>query len=176
MMKRIIIVFIFATALSIGARGGPNWAGWRGPDSQGVSSEKGLPTEWSDTKNIKWKTPIEGIGHSSPIVWGNRIFLTTSLEGAVVAGAKAVTHYFDGQEFKHPDATGGDRIYTLKVLCVDAVTGRLLWEKTAYEGTAYDSRHRKGSYAASTPATDGRYIYAYFGSEGVYCYDFTGKQ
>ncbi len=165
-----------AIALSITALGGPNWAGWRGPDSQGVSSEKGLPTEWSDTKNIKWKTPVEGLGHSSPIVWGNRLFLTTSIEGAVVEGAKPVKHYFDREEFKHPDAVGGDRIYTLKVMCVDANTGRLLWEKSVYEGTAHDSRHRKGSYAAATPATDGRYVYAYFGSEGVYCYDFNGKQ
>ena len=65
-----------------------NWPQWRGPRGQGVSEEKNLPLEWSPTKNIKWKTPIAGRGHSSPIVWGNRLFLTTSIEGAVIPGAK----------------------------------------------------------------------------------------
>ena len=67
-----------------------NWPQWRGPRGQGVSDEKNLPLEWSPTKNIKWKTPVPGRGHSSPIVWGNRLFLTTSIEGAEIPGAAAV--------------------------------------------------------------------------------------
>ncbi len=158
------------------AKGGdPNWAQWRGPDGQGVSSESNLPTEWSNTKNIQWKTAIPGRAYSSPIVWGKRIFLTNAIEGEVIPGAKAVPHYFDKEEFKHPDAVGADRQYTFQVLCLDADTGKLLWERVCYQGTVYDSRHRKGSYAASTPITDGQYVYAYFGSEGVYCFDFKGK-
>jgi outer membrane protein assembly factor BamB len=155
---------------------GSNWPQWRGPSSQGISEEKNLPTEWSGTKNIQWKTPIPGRGHSSPIVWDNRIFLTTSLEGPIVPGAKAAEHIDEGKPWRHPDSVGGDRSHTFKVLCVDGDTGKLLWEKTAYEGKVYDDRHKKSSYAAPTPATDGRYVYAWFGSEGLYCYDFKGNQ
>jgi outer membrane protein assembly factor BamB len=154
---------------------GSNWSQWRGPEGNGVSSEANLPAEWSDTKNIKWKTPIPGRGHSSPIVWGNKIFLTTDIEGEIVPGAKAVEHKDDGKPYKHPDSVGADRRHTFKVLCVDRATGKQLWERTAYEGTVYDDRHRKGSYASPTPATDGRHVYSYFGTDGLYCYDFDGN-
>ncbi len=152
-----------------------NWPQWRGPDGQGVSSEKNLPTEWSATKNIKWKTPIAGRSHSSPIVWGNKIFVTTAIEGPVVPGAKAVKHMNGEKEFLHPDSIGADRKHTFKVICLNAASGKILWEQTAFEGTPYDNRHRKSSFAASTPATDGKYVYAFFGSEGLYAYDMSGK-
>lgn len=152
-----------------------NWPQWRGPDGQGVSTEKNLPTEWSATKNIKWKTPIAGRSHSSPIVWGNKIFLTTAIEGPVVPGAKAVKHMMGDKEFLHPDSIGADRKHTFKVICLNANTGKILWEQTAFEGTPYDNRHRKSSFAASTPATDGKYVYAFFGSEGLYAYEMSGK-
>lgn len=154
---------------------GSNWPGWRGPGSQGISVEKDLPTEWSSTKNIAWKTPIPGRGHSSPVVWENRIFLTTDIEGAIIPGAKAVEHIEEGKPWRHPDSVGGDHSHTLKVICIDRDTGRTLWERTAYEGKVYDDRHKRGSYASPTPTTDGRYLYAWFGSEGLYCYDFSGK-
>ncbi|HYK19645.1 MAG TPA: PQQ-binding-like beta-propeller repeat protein [Pyrinomonadaceae bacterium] len=152
-----------------------NWPQWRGPDGSGISNEKNLPLEWSPTKNIKWKTPIEGRSHSSPIVWGNRVFLTTAIEGPVVPGAKAVKHMDGDREFLHPDSVGADHKHTFKVLCLDRDTGKILWEATAWEGTPYDNHHRKGSYAASTPTTDGKLVYAFFGTEGLYAYDFKGK-
>ena len=152
-----------------------NWAQWRGPGGQGISSETGLPTAWSNTKNIKWKAPIAGHGHSSPIVWGDRVFLTTVLEGEVIADAKPPVHTLGGQEYVHPDSTGGNRQHTFKVLCLDRRNGQMLWERTAYEGRVYDDRHRIATYANATPATDGQYVYFWFGSEGLYCYDFTGK-
>lgn len=153
-----------------------DWPQWRGPGSQGVSFEKNLPIEWSPTKNIKWKTPIAGRGHSSPIVWGNRIFLTTSIEGPAISGARAVKHIINGQEVKFPDTVGADHGYTLKLLCINRETGAIVWDRTAYEGRMFDDRQRRNTYASSTPATDGRYVYAFFGSEGFYCYDFDGNQ
>jgi len=153
-----------------------NWSQWRGPEGNGISVETNLPAEWSDNKNIKWKTPIPGRGHSSPVVWDNRIFLTTDVEGETVPGAKAVEHMDSGKPFKHPDSVGADRKHTFKVLCIDRGTGKTLWEQTAYEGTVYDDRHRKSSFASPTPATDGTYVFAYFGTEGLFCYDFSGKQ
>jgi outer membrane protein assembly factor BamB len=152
-----------------------NWAQWRGPDSQGISTETGLPTVWSPTQNVKWKAAIPGRGHSSPIVWGNRIFLTTSLEGEIIPDAKAATHKLGGEDYVHPDSVGANRRHALQVLCLDRRSGKMLWRRTAYEGRVYDDRHRKASYADGTPATDGRFVYAWFGSEGLYCYDFNGN-
>lgn len=154
---------------------GTNWPQWRGPGASGVSTEKNLPTEWSDTKNVRWKTAIPGRGHSSPIIWGKTIFLTTSIEGPIAPGAKAVTHIRRGVEYRHPDSVGGDHSYTIKVLCLDRETGKILWERTAYEGAVYDDRHRKNTFASGTPVTDGRYVWTLFDAEGVYCYDFDGK-
>lgn len=177
---KLSTIFLISTLVIIGAASaiaGPksNWSGWRGPEGNGVSSETNLPMEWSANKNIKWKTPIPGRGNSSPIVWDNNIFLTSDIEGEAVEGAKAVEHMDSGKPFKHPDSVGGNLKHTFKVIAVDRSTGKILWERTAYEGTVYDDRHRKGSYASPTPATDGRFVYAYFGSEGLYCYDYAGK-
>lgn len=177
---RIALVFSLLLATSLlaataRATGGANWPQWRGPSGQGISNEKDLPNEWSPTKNIKWKTAIAGRGHSSPIVWGNRIFLTTAVEGPVVQGAKAVTHFDDGKEYIHPDSVGADHQHSFMVMCLDRDTGKILWQQTAFEGTPYDNRHRKASYAASTPATDGKYVYAFFGTEGLFAYDLNGK-
>jgi outer membrane protein assembly factor BamB len=152
-----------------------NWPGWRGPGGQGISTETNLPTEWDATKNVRWKTEIPGRGHSSPIVWGERIVLTTSFEGEALPDAKPPKHLLGNEVFVHPDSTGGNRRQTLKVLCFDRANGKLLWERTPYEGRVFDDRHRKATYADSTPITDGQLIYVWFGSEGLYAYDFTGK-
>jgi outer membrane protein assembly factor BamB len=152
-----------------------NWPQWRGPDGSGISDEKNLPEEWSPTKNIKWKTPIEGRGHSSPIVWENKIFVTTAVEGSEVPGAKAAKHQIDNKDWVHPDSIGASRKHTFKVIALNRDTGKILWQSVAWEGTPYDNRHRKSSYAAATPTTDGKLVYAYFGSEGLYAYDFNGK-
>ena len=183
-MKRIstlllsaIVTGLFAIMAFTIAAPNTNWSGWRGPEGTGISAETNLPLEWSATKNLKWKTAIPGRGHSSPIVWGDRVFLTTDVEGEVVPGAKAVPHKIEGQDFLHPDSVGADRKHAFKALCLDRATGKVLWEQIAYEGTVYDNRHRKGSYAAPTMATDGQRVYAWFGGEGdgLYCYDFKGK-
>jgi outer membrane protein assembly factor BamB len=167
-----ILFFAFSAAASFA-----EWANWRGPNQSGVAEAKGLPAEWSATRNIAWKTAIPGRGHSSPVVWGNRVFLTTAMEGAdVLPDVKPVRHKLGPQDpFIHPQSVGADRKYTLKVLAIDAETGRIIWERTAYEGTVYDQRHQKNTYATPTPATDGKHIYVSFESQGVYCYDFDGR-
>lgn len=150
------------------------WAQFRGPRGQGIARAAGQPLAWTETKNVLWKTELPGRGHSSPIVWGSRIFLTAAVEGEVVPGAKAVKHLADGEEFVHPEAVGADRRHTFEVLALDADSGRLLWRRVAWEGTPVDSRHRKASFASPTPVTDGSLVYAYFGSEGLYAYDLEG--
>ena len=152
-----------------------NWPQWRGPDGLGVSDLRDLPAEWSGETNIRWKTELPGRGHSSPIIWGNRIFLTSAIEGEVVEGAKPVGHIRSGRPFVHPDSVAGNRRHTLKVLCIDRDSGKILWDKVAFEGTVHDDRHRKNTFASSTPVTDGKHLYVFFEAEGLYCYDFDGR-
>ena len=108
-------------------------------------------------------------------MWGDRIFVTAAIEGEVVPGAKAVGHTVDGQVWLHPDSVAADRKHTLKVLALDARSGKVLWDRTAYEGTVYDARHKRSSFAGPTAVTDGRMVYAYFGPEGLFAYDFSGR-
>lgn len=171
-MWRLALIALIA----LDAGSADHWPQWRGPDGSGVAPGSGFPTEWTPDTNIAWKTAIPGRGHSSPSVWGDRIFLTTSIEGPSVPGNKAPVHIgWDGKPgYVHPDSVGADHAYTLKVLAVDAKSGKVLWERTAYEGPMYDDRHRKNTYASSTVATDGRLIYAFFESAGLYCYDVDG--
>jgi len=151
-----------------------NWPQWRGPGAAGVSKETDFPTEWSDTRNVLWKTAIPGRGHSSPIVWKDHIFLTSSVEGDIVPGHRAVTHYNKGEEYVHPDAMGADRSHTHLLICIDRKSGAIRWHRTVYQGTVNDDRHRRNTYASGTPVTDGRFVYAFFDAEGLYCYDVQG--
>jgi outer membrane protein assembly factor BamB len=176
-LKILLLIILGVSLMSLTVTvGAANWPQWRGPNGMGISTEKNLPVEWNATKNIKWKTAIAGRGHSSPVVWGNKVFVTTAIEGDVVPGAKAVKHVLEGnQEFLHPDSVGADRKHTFKVIALNADTGKIIWESTAFEGTPYDNRHRKSSYAASTPVTDGKLVFAFFGTEGLYAFDMNGK-
>ena len=93
----------------------------------------------------------------------------------MIPGASPAPHVLEGEAFVHPDAMAGDRRHTLKVIALDTGSGKILWERTAYEGRVFDARHRVGSFANTTPATDGERVYAWFGSEGLYAYDYAGK-
>ena len=103
-----------------------NWPQWRGPGSNDVSVEKSLPEEWSAEKNVKWKTAIPGRGRSSPVVLGDRIFLTTDIEGGKAEGNQPPKHLLGGTPFRHPDSVGADVGHTLTVLCLDRKTGEIL--------------------------------------------------
>lgn len=152
------------------------WPQWRGPGGLGIAASADYPEEWGPDKNIRWKTPVPGRGHSSPIVWGTRLFVTTSIEGERVPGHTAPDHLgFDLKPgYLHPDSTGVDYRNALKVLAFDTRDGKLVWERTAYDGLMYDNRHRKNTYASSTMATDGKLVFAFFEAAGLYAYDFDG--
>src|SRR5262245_47401799 len=96
-----ILTVCLAITAGAAALGAANWPGWRG-EGQGISTESGLPTEWSGSTNVAWKVPVGGRGHSSPIVWGNRVFLTTAVEGDLAPGNKAPIHKLGDKEFVHP--------------------------------------------------------------------------
>jgi len=166
-----VLTLALAATVSVAA---DNWPQWRGPNGQGISTEKQLPTEWGPDKGIAWKLPLDS-GHSSPIVWGDRAFVTSVIEGEAIPGQKAATHMLGGKEWVHPDSVAADRKHTFKVIGIDTKTGKVAWEQTAYEGPVYDARHRQSSFAAPTMITDGRMVFAYFGAEGLYAYDLHGK-
>jgi outer membrane protein assembly factor BamB len=147
-----------------------NWPSFRGPDGTGVADGQQPPVAWNmkDGENIRWKTPIPGLGHSCPVIWENRVFITTAISGDPNPKIR-IGNYGDVDSVKDTSK------HTWQVLCLDRDSGRVLWTRTAYEGVPKIKRHLKGSQANCTPATDGRHVVACFGSEGLYCYDFAGK-
>jgi outer membrane protein assembly factor BamB len=148
-----------------------HWPQWRGPFFNGMARGD-APTVWSDTSNIKWKADIPGRGHSTPVIWGDRIFLTTAIPtGRPVPVAEATA--------AAPQRRGRDsRLqaeHSFDVLCLDRKTGKLLWQKTARIAVPHEGYHPAyGSFASNSPVTDGKFVYASFGSRGIYCYDFNG--
>jgi outer membrane protein assembly factor BamB len=127
-----------------------NWPGWRGPRGDGTSQEKNLPLTWSESQNICWKTPIPGKGHSSPIVWGDRVFVTTCLEGK------------------------GERV----LICLARRTGSILWQRVVLTAPL-EKKHPLNSYASGTPVTDGKHVWVTFlayPDMQVACYDFDGNR
>ena len=146
-----------------------DWPGWRG-DGRGISPEKNLPLKWSEDEGVKWKTPIGGAGHSSPIVWGSRVFVTT----AVAEDPNVETFrggVYMGGDRKKPDESE----YAYHVICFDADRGDVLWSKAVARQSPRTRRHTKNTYASETPVTDGKHVFVSFGSAGLYGVDFEGN-
>lgn len=147
-----------------------NWPSFRGPQAAGVTEEQNLPDRWDGKtgENILWRTTIPGLAHSSPVVWGSRIFVTSAVSSDPKAGFKPGL-YGDG------DASEDRSTQKWMIYAIDKHTGKILWDRVAYEGAPREKRHMKSTYASSTPATDGRIVVAWFGSQGVYAYDVNGR-
>ena len=159
-----------AVAPVAGAR---EWPSFRGSRGSGVLDGAHSPTVWDVEQgiNVQWKTPIPGLAHSSPIVWGDRVFVTT----AVSLSEAAVTFRYRGFGGGGAGAyTRDDAPHSWRVYALDKQTGRILWERVAHEGIPRTQRHVQESQANSTPATDGTHLVVFFGSEGLYCYDVDG--
>ena len=146
------------------------WPQFRGPGARGLAAGPAPPISWNveTGENIKWKTAIPGLAHSSPVIWGDRLFITSAVkEGGddplVVGLYGSIDPVLDDSEFD------------MRVYCLDRDTGEIVWEKTAITAVPKVKRHPKGSHAASSPATDGEHVVAFFGSEGLYCYDVDGN-
>jgi outer membrane protein assembly factor BamB len=148
-----------------------DWPLFRGPEHSGVAEGVTLPTSWNveTGENVRWKTEIPGLAHSSPVSWGDKIFLTTAVRKAGGDQPLKVGLYGDIV----PVDDEGE--HALLVLALDSNTGQILWQRTAHEGTPKIKRHPKGSHAASTPATDGKRVAAMFGSEGLHVFDLDGN-
>ena len=171
---RALLAMLGAVWLAAGsAPGNPQtsyWPQFRGPNASGRGDGANLPDTWSaaDGKGIAWKTPIPGLAHSSPIVWGDRVFVTTAISSRKDASFKPGLY---GEGTASEDVTS----HKWNLMALDRRTGKVLWERTAYEGTPKEKRHIKATYANATPATDGKYVVALFGSQGLYAYDLDGN-
>ena len=149
----VLLTLIFCFKLQ--AQSSAHWPQWRGPFFNGMARGD-APSVWSDTTNIKWKTEIPGRGFSTPAIWGDRIFVTTAIPTGSGAGTVVEQRF--------------------EVLSIDRKTGKIIWQKTARTAMPHEGYHRAyGSFASNSPVTDGKYVYASFGSRGIYAYDFNGK-
>jgi outer membrane protein assembly factor BamB len=148
MTSRLLAAFVSLTVCLSSGRA-EEWPGWRGPRGDGTSFETGIPLKWSPTENVRWKTPIPGKGHSSPIVWGDRVFVSTCIE----------------------------QDQTRQLLCLDRRDGKVLWTVDVVK-SKLERKHKLNSFASSTPVTDGKHVWVTFldfPQARVYCYDFNGK-
>lgn len=151
-----------------------NWPQWRGPSANGVAPMGNPPQEWSENKNIKWKIPIPGRGHATPVIWDDLIFILTAtatdkkVESSTGAQTKGNTGYI-------PFNKGTSKIHQYQVLAINRSDGSIAWQNTARQELPHEGIQMTASWASGSPITDGTHIYAWFGSKGLYCYDMSGN-
>ena len=182
-MRQTLIVIVWACGLAANSiaqvsSGGSEayWPQWRGPVATGVAPRGDPPTEWSETKNVRWKVAIPGRGHATPIVWGERVYIQT----AVPTDRLAESQPAEQTPASSPAASGLTtaepvRIHKYMLLALDRRTGQTIWEQTLCEAAPHEPGRTEASQASNSPVTDGECIIAYFGSRGVYCLDMDGK-
>ncbi|MPZ20804.1 MAG: PQQ-binding-like beta-propeller repeat protein [Luteitalea sp.] len=157
------------------------WPSFRGVDATGVAETGNPPARWDveNGRNVAWTTPIPGVGHSSPIVWGDRVFVTTAVMLEDDARRDAPAENAKPAPAANPleaPVTDNDKPHAWRLYCLDRKDGRVLWERTAHQGIPRIKRHPKTTHASATPASDGVHVVAMMGSEGLYAYDFDGRQ
>ena len=165
-----LVCLTVAAWLLPAAAGAQNWPAFRGANATGLGSGT-PPVSWDvkANRNVAWKTAIPGMGHSSPIVWGDRVYVTTAVASS---GTPTVV---TGDSSKGGVNSAKDVVaHTWRLLAIDKATGKVLWDRAVHTGVPRVKRHVKASHASSTPATDGRAIVALFGSEGLFCFDMNG--
>lgn len=175
-------VFIAATLLSLCAARptlAQNWPQFRGPEATGIAASGSVPVEWGPEQHVAWKIKLPGVGWSQPVVWSDKVFVTTAASEAQKkprpgdwgpGGTLGGLSLLFGSGGKPPEVQ-----YQWKAICLDAASGQIVWEQTAREGRPTNRIHYNNSYATETPATDGERLIAYFGMAGIYCYDLSGK-
>jgi len=163
-----IILFLGATT----SCSTENWPQFRGSQNNMVLTGENLPIEWGEDQNVAWTFEVDGDSWSSPVIWGNKVFVASSVAEKVVPPPERV----EGQSRPDPeeDKRYLDEVYRWEVTCVDLETGEEVWRKVAHKGAPRIKKHRAHNYAGETPVTDGKRLYVYFGMTGLYCYDLEG--
>jgi len=149
-----------------------NWHHWRGPNADGSAPKADPPTKWDEKTNVRWKVAVPGKGSSTPVVWGDRVFILTAVKTDRVATADELPK--PGPRFQ-TKTSPPTNFYKFVVLCYDRTSGKILWEKVAAERVPHEGTHETHSYAAGSPTTDGKLLYVSFGSFGTYCYELDGN-
>jgi outer membrane protein assembly factor BamB len=152
------------------------WPQWRGPHATGVAPYGDPPVEWSEDKNIRWKLEIPGRGSATPIIWDDQIFVLSAIdtERQQISDEELQQKKAELPEWQRGRATVARNVHKFVVMSIDRKSGRALWQKTARESLPHEGVHRDGTWASSSPVTDGEHVFAYFGSNGLYCYDMQG--
>ena len=153
---------------------GDSWPSFRGPRASGVAPGKPVPETWdlASGKNIRWRAEVPGLGHSSPVVFGGRVFLTTAVRQE---GEASLTSLYGSPGYGAGESVEDEGPHAFHLLCFDAATGELLWDRVACKGVPKVKRHPKSSHANPTPAVDAERVLAFFGSEGLYAFDHAGE-
>ena len=151
------------------------WPQWRGPHATGVAPFGDPPVEWSEDRNVKWKVAIPGKGSSSPIVWGDRVFVTTAVSTGKKAEAPSKGSQAAGGRRFHMRGIEPTEVQRFAIFAIDRKSGKVLWQRTLREELPHEGTHPTGTWASNSPVTDGEHVYAYFGSRGLYCLDWEGN-
>ncbi len=154
-----------------------NWTQWRGPNYTGTV-ESQPPLEWSDSKNIRWKVAVPGSGQSTPIIWGDQIFLLSAIDTGEAPKADTEEKPKGAASLVRPSRRGPQRPTTLHqfaVVCVSRKDGQVMWKKVVREEVPHEGKHGTASFASNSPVTDGEHLYVSFGSRGLYCMDLKGN-
>jgi outer membrane protein assembly factor BamB len=165
---------VLSGAVAAAAETEGNWPQWRGPDASGVASEGNPPIEWSESHNVRWKVPIAGLGSSSPIVWGDRVYVTTAVDTGRRGEAAADEREEMERQF-NPTGAPPEEILSFEVIAFERADGSEAWRTTVIETQPHEGRHPTGTYASGSPITDGERLYVSFGSRGLYALDFEGE-
>lgn len=169
---KLLMTCLLAGAVDAGRSGAEaqhDWPQWRGPLGTGVAPKGQPPVVWSETKHVRWKTAVPGKAHSTPIVWGDRIFLMTA-----IPYGKAVKPRIPNRPGAH-DNLAMTHHHEYAVLAVSRKTGKILWQQTVDKGLPHEAGHVSASLASASPVTDGERVFAFFGSRGLHCLDINGK-
>ena len=153
-----------------------DWPQFRGYRARGQSHPRGhVATHWDveSGKGVAWRTPIAGLAHSSPVVWGDRVFVTTA---AKVDGEAKLSSLYGSEGYGSGDSVPDEGEHSYRLICLDKNTGKVLWDQEAHRGVPLTKRHPKSTHANSTPACDGKRVLAFFGSEGLHAFDHAGKK
>jgi outer membrane protein assembly factor BamB len=171
-IKTILPTFFSFVLVANAASVADNWHRWRGPEHNGVSRTANPPLEWSEEKNVQWKTATPGNGLSTPIIWGDKVFLLTAINTGRVDPSLPRP---EDQPKRVFDITHPNTTYTFLVLCLDRNTGEEIWRHEPTHLIPHEGTHKDNNFASASPVTDGKRLYCWFGSSGLFCYDLDGK-
>ncbi len=170
MSRRGVALFLAVTVSAVVAAADDHWPGFRGTNAGVAADEPGLPESWSPTENVRWVVDVPGLGWSSPVVWGQHVFVTSVISADASAAPKP-GFYLPGAVTEISPA-----IHRWMLSDVDLATGDVRWTRELSQGSPAVSKHVKNSYASETPVTDGERVYVSSATAGVFAFDFSGRQ